>query len=290
MSNIIVTLILIIAVFAGPVQAGSAGCCLSPRLGIGEKAFQFSLGQRLSNPYGSEEAISRNFDDLDEGVFQGAIGNEISRRLTEVSELPLRVLLVGGGRYTDLQLRMRYLREIIQGRLEVFSYARENLVPLEWQDEIRQSMVVGDANDGLPFHDKSFDVIIIADVVYPYFKDKLKVLSDIQRVLRSGGRGFAADFGFLSSVDINQRYRSVEVPRLRLISRLVYPDGNVLLAVSFSKEDRFAPRKLLYSVPVFIGDAIKFESVYEARKKDREVMPSFRVDQVRALYALDSSI
>ncbi len=60
------------------------------------------------------------------------------------------------------------------------------------KDEINARQVRGDAAD-MPFEDRSFDIVLISDA-WHHFRSQYRILAEIARVLRPGGRLYIIDF------------------------------------------------------------------------------------------------
>jgi len=249
---------------------------LSPQLqlqnNIIRDIFNSKNNTETYNPYGDEQAVTRSYDDLNEELFLGKINSHIKILLKQRtdSNIPVRALVIGGGRYTAEGLLYQTLTNNSAkenpNMFQVSSFAKENLSIYNFSDI---QFTQGNMDDGLPYENAQFDLVIVGDVVTPYFHDKLKALKEIQRVLSSQGKAFVADFGLIAYDDNLGMYgvkNESVLPQIEISSKnlVEYKGRHVRFDnIIFDKQTNIPDLHLKKFVPIQgIGSIEKYISVY----------------------------
>ena len=215
--------------------------------------------------YGGEDVVSRDFSGLDEDIFQGKITERIKELIEKYPDQtePINVVIIGGGRVQDIQLE-QYLNSFGENKFRLVSVAIEAL----GVGAFASNTVVSDMDQGLGIASGKASIVIVGDVVAPYFKDKVASLREIQRLLTEDGIAFVSDFGLLSVEDNQEESYDFKLPMLEVISRVIYKrdlsNKEVLLyAVTFGKNTPIPRLSFKRALEVTdIGDAVKYQSVY----------------------------
>ena len=166
----------------------------------------------------------RGIRDLEERV--GSVLAEIDARLAHAGAV--RILELGCGYGTALlELRARYGRRVElhginrapgDGNPEILlrNAAERGLASAVPDDTPWPSIAYADVAAGLPYADASFD-LVVSQVAWLYFGNKIGVLREVMRVLRDDG---------LAQIDADEERRELPPEYRRLVE--IWDDGRLL--------------------------------------------------------------
>lgn len=166
-----------------------------------------STGEKIENPYGREENISRRFSDLDRQYL-----NDISEELHDRTDPyhgkkqkdgpPVKILHIGAGRgleaFDMIHMYGKRVDITVTAKEDLLFDSAEDLlmhggymIPEEqargYIERLRSKYIECDLDQGIDLEDNSFDMVIIDEYTLAYVKDKWAAIKEMIRVCNAGG-------------------------------------------------------------------------------------------------------
>ncbi|MCP4653411.1 MAG: methyltransferase domain-containing protein [Candidatus Omnitrophica bacterium] len=289
----------------------SRGQALIERCRPGIKRVQALL--KLEQPIYREENVGRGLDSFIED-FQNDITVGISPYLNRAQN----VLCIGVGRgkiVYDLLSRYKHLNSVSAISKENYLHSAESLKAVideqaaetkgvgqlsleqahKFVEKMQRGHITADVSYGLPYKDRSFEVVFLGPAVATYLQNKVFVLEEIKRVLKPNGVAFVdlaglslqhnEDLGdFFSSKGGEFEHHELSVkggPSLLIIRN--YDPDNIDLGLKLVKQREFSLR----TMPGVVVHNEEYQPVFD-QEKLTERKKAYEA-QVKEIYVRSSS-